>query len=119
LHDLAVALHLKAVLQRVRLLENGAVDNVAMKLETLALPDRTIGHDLVDVLVVLRAVAQRRVQQTGDPERKDERGRGNLDRFSFHMGLRTIRRLQDTPRHQAGQSMKPTCLSMRLTVARG
>ena len=117
--DFPVALHLKAVLQRVRLLQDRAVDDVAVQLQALALPRGRVAHDLVDVLVVFRSVAQRGVQQAAERQGEDERRHRNLDSFSVHMGLRAFRPPQNTPRPPAGQSTRPSSLSMRLTVASG
>src|SRR5207247_911719 len=57
--DLAVVFHVKAVLKRIRIPRPGFRGHEAVELELLALPRLRIRHDLINVLVVLGALAER------------------------------------------------------------
>src|SRR5262249_17066680 len=79
-----IVLDLEFVLERALLHEDRIGDDVAVQLELLAAPRLLIDHDLVDVLVVLGPLAQRRPQHAGEGEHEHERGRADLDISMCH-----------------------------------
>src|SRR5262249_28640020 len=94
-HDVAglrssggVVLYLEAILERVFLHEDRVRHDVAVQLERLPLPLLLVPDDLVDVLVVLGALAQRAPQHSGKCEDEDERGGDQLDISMWHKDFR-------------------------------
>src|SRR6188768_4257328 len=60
---LTVPLDLEAVVERIALPADRTRYHVAVHLEVLVLPGRRLGHDFIHVLVVLHALAERRVHE--------------------------------------------------------
>src|SRR5437660_533708 len=81
--DLAVALHVEAVLERVALARRLALHE-AVQLEVLAVPRAGIGHHLVNVFVVFRALAERRVQQTAERQHEHDARQADFLGFLTH-----------------------------------
>ena len=82
--DLAVVFHVKAVLKRIRIPRPGFRGHEAVELELLALPRLRIRHDLINVLVVLGALAERRIQEAAKRQDEDEARHPELHGFLTH-----------------------------------
>src|SRR6266540_2741880 len=81
---LAVALHFEVVFERSLVDEDRIGDDVAVKLEPLAVPLRRLPHHLVDMLVVLSPLREGRVHQTAKGKHKNEARETDFDCFVFH-----------------------------------
>ncbi len=83
LDDLAVALDPEPVVERVRLALDRLVDDEAVQLHPLAVPRGRLRHHLVDVLVVLRPLAEGGVHQPAKASADGGDRRANLYRLSL------------------------------------
>ena len=82
-NDLAVVLHVEAILERVAL-PRGLTLHEAVKLQVLPVPGGRIRHHLVDVFVVFGALAERRVQQPAERQHEHDARQANLRGFVTH-----------------------------------
>ena len=84
LHDLALAFDSKPIFEGVGPAFDRLVYDKAMELHALALPGRRLGHNLIHVLVVFGAFAQRRVHETAKRQRDGRDCCTNLCGFGSH-----------------------------------
>ncbi len=83
-HDVAVVVDLKDVVEAVGLALDGSRNHEAVQLQLLALPRCGLGHDFVDMFVVLGALAQRRPHQAAEGQREHEHRQADLDSSLCH-----------------------------------
>jgi hypothetical protein len=81
---LTVPLDLEAIVERVALPADRTWNHIAMHLEVFVLPGRRLSHDFIDVLVVLHALAERRVHEDAECGQQHDRGDAYLCGFVAH-----------------------------------
>src|SRR5262249_30590817 len=81
---LPVVLNLELVVERVALPHNRPVNDMSVELQFLAVPRIRVRHDLIHVLVVLRALREGRPQQADEGCRQYDSRDADLGCFARH-----------------------------------
>src|SRR2546426_817459 len=83
-HDVSLVLDLELPVQRVGPAHDRAGHDEAVELEPLAMPRFRVRHDLINVLVILSALAEGRVQEPAKRQDEDETRHPELHGFLTH-----------------------------------